>query len=51
MQLADTMGNKWAKIAPMIANDISSNDVKNCFNATMRRRARAEAARAPTPGE
>jgi hypothetical protein len=51
MQLQEQMGNKWKKIAALIAADVSRNDVANCYNATVRRRA-APAARAgaPTPG-
>ena len=51
MQLQGQMGNKWKNIAPLIADDISPNDVANCYNATVRRRAAAAArAGAPTPG-
>ena len=48
MRLVETMGNKWSTIAPMIANDVSSNDVKNCYHATLRRQQNA-ASRAPAP--
>ena len=48
MQLAEKMGNKWSTIAPMIANDVSPNDVANCYHATVRRQQNA-AARAKAP--